>query len=69
MGVEEINGLLEVTHEQEYAMLMGSMFGWDSPSADPITWEKDRKFQAKLLSQGKQNAKKMRESIAKAKGQ
>lgn len=45
--VEEVNGLLGVTVEQEQAMLSGSMFGWHTPAADPDTWKNNEKWQAK----------------------
>jgi hypothetical protein len=33
--VHELNAELGVTKEQSFAMLHGSMFGWDVPGADP----------------------------------
>lgn len=51
--VEEINGLLGVTPEQEEAMLCGSMFGWHTPAADPDTWHKDERWQAAARASGR----------------
>ena len=33
--VEKLNRLSNVTPEQQEAMLVGSMFGWDVPGANP----------------------------------
>ncbi len=63
--VDEINGLLGVTYEQQEAMVVGSMFGWHVPAANPETWENDVKFQARLKQEGKNNAAEMRAAIAK----
>ncbi len=68
VDVDEINGVLGITHEQEMAMLSGSMFGWHTEGADPETWENNAKFQARLRTEGKNNAKEMRAAIAKATG-
>lgn len=65
VDIDEINGLLSVTYEQQEAMVMGSMFGWHIPAANPETWEKDAKYQARLKQQGKNNAHEMRAIIAK----
>lgn len=50
--VEEINGNIGVTVEQEEAMLAGSMFGWHIPLADPDTY-KSAKYQAKFKREGR----------------
>ncbi len=54
--VEEINGLLGVTVEQEEAMLAGSMFGWDNQLADPDFYLNNPKWQAQAINQGRKPA-------------
>lgn len=68
VDIDEINGLLQITYEQQEAMLFGSIFGWHTPAADPETWENDIKFQARLKQLGRNNAAEMRAAIAKNKG-
>lgn len=46
--VEEINGILGVTEEQEEAMLAGSLFGWGAPCANPDNYV-GKKFQKEKL--------------------
>lgn len=38
--IREMNEALGISHEQETAMLVGSMFGWDVPGANPEAWIK-----------------------------
>jgi hypothetical protein len=38
--VDEMNEALGVSHEQATAMLVGSMWGWHLPGADPDAWIK-----------------------------
>ena len=40
IDVDKFNTDLGVTKNQVSAMEAGSMFGWDCPAADPLTWEK-----------------------------
>ena len=41
--VDEFNGKLGVSRAQEEAMLVGSMFGWACPGADPANYDSDGK--------------------------
>ena len=43
---EELNADLEVTPAQAEAMLVGSMFGWDVPGADPANYDEHGRFRA-----------------------
>lgn len=38
LTAEALNQAFGVTAEQAYAMLAGSMFGWDCPGANPATY-------------------------------
>lgn len=40
-NVQRYNDSRGVTPAQHMAMLYGSCFGWDTPSADPATWESE----------------------------
>lgn len=40
-GVDALNKAKGVTRAQEAAMVAGSMFGWDKPTADPARYDKD----------------------------
>lgn len=51
--VEEINGLLGITKEQEEAMLSGSIFGWECAAANPDSWKNDEKWQAQQKAKGR----------------
>lgn len=42
-GVTAVNAANGVTKAQEAAMVAGSMFGWDTPAADPRNYDESRK--------------------------
>lgn len=42
--VDEMNERLNVSKPQAEAMKSGSMFGWDTPGADPASYDKDGKL-------------------------
>lgn len=41
LTTNELNKALGVTKQQADAMLIGSMFGWDAPGANPKFFKKD----------------------------
>lgn len=45
LDVEGFNRRKGIAPEQAEAMLVGSLFGWEVPGADPDTWKNDERFQ------------------------
>ncbi len=41
---DDLNAVIGVTKAQAEAMMSGSMFGWDIPSADPDNYDQDGRF-------------------------
>lgn len=42
--VDDVNKSLGVTKAQEQAMFKGSLWGWETPVADPDNYDKDGKW-------------------------
>ena len=46
LDLDRFNRNKGITPEQAEAMLIGSLFGWEVPGADPDIWKNHERFQA-----------------------
>lgn len=53
---DSYNQKLNVTPEQEKAMSVGSMFGWNVPGADPDFWKKAKTLSEQISAAEKRTA-------------